>query len=374
MKKVILFLCTLALLSCFGKAKDSAPSPILHIPADTTLVMPIFAGGIFHNPWYIPPVKSNPLRIFGMLSPKKNITKPKGDLPMLKVDIERAFPEDCLDGLHITWLGHASFLVQIDGVRIMIDPVFTHNLSPVFFFPVKRFQKEFLLSEEEIPYIDAVFITHSHRDHLDEKTIRRIHENVGVILVSSGVRDIVLGWGVPPDKVREYTWWQEDYITSASGERLDFAYTPARHFSARWLHDRNQTLWGSWVIIGRKHRLFHSGDTSYANHFEQIGRIYGEFDVTLIENGQYNESWRHSHVFPEEGVQAHIDLGGKYMFPMHWGSFDLSVHDWWEPITRVVAEASERGIRLLTPVIGESITICDDTKTSQWWTEWIPHQ
>jgi len=342
-------LCSLALADEASEAEQFS---------DTGRILPVFQDGKYSNPFPIDSSKvsqSRKINIFKLLfRTKSSNSKPDKLLPAQYADVKKAFPEK-QNGLHITWLGHSSLLAQIDGVRILIDPVFTNEVSPVpLLRSVRRFQKEAPVSADELPFIDAVFISHDHYDHLSAETIIDLAPKVGYFLMPAGVGSRFKTWGIAPEKIREYTWWQEGTIQGKSSQTLRFVCTPARHRSGRSLFGGNTTLWASWVLIGSEHRLFYSGDTSYGLHFKQIGHHYGPFDVAIIENGQYNVMWPNSHLFPEEGVQANLDLHGKYMLPVHWGSFELSTHDWREPIERVTRAAKERGVLLLTPQIGET--------------------
>jgi L-ascorbate metabolism protein UlaG (beta-lactamase superfamily) len=332
--------------------------------ADTGRVEPIFKGGKFVNPF--PSKNVSPWKAMKAHFTEKGITRPSKPLPSDSVDIKKAFPED-QKGLYVTWLGHSSFLMQIDGVRILIDPVFGNNISPVPLLGIKRFQEKNPANLEELPFIDAVFISHSHRDHLERKTIEEIAEKVGFFLTPLGVGGILREWGIDSAKIHEYNWWQEGAVKGLSGQVLKFVCAPARHFSGRSLTDFNKTLWASWVFIGSEHRVFYSGDTSYGIHFRQIGHHFGPFDLTIIENGQYSLNWPDSHIMPEDGVKAHLELKGNYMLPTHWGSFNLSLHDWWEPIERVSKEAQNKGVKLLTPRVGQTLVIGENVSTSSWW-------
>ena len=342
--------------------------------SDTGRIKPIFKDGKFANPF---PVKGGALGVdhkgvFKARLDNKAITRPPKYLPAEPVDIEKAFPEN-VEGLYVTWLGHSSSIVQIDGVRILLDPVLKNNISPVPLFSIKRFQKEAPVNAEELPFIDAVFISHNHYDHLDRRAIEALKSKVGVFITTVGVGDILRGWGIDSAKVRDFTWWQEGTFKGSSGQTLKFACTPARHFSVRGPFDRNETLWASWVLIGPVHKVFYSGDTGYEVHFRQIGHHYGPFDLTFMENGQYSIYWPTNHMVPEEGVKAHLELKGKYMIPVHWGTFNLSIHDWWEPPERVSKEALEKGVNLLTPRIGQTLSIDENPATSAWWREYIGH-
>jgi L-ascorbate metabolism protein UlaG (beta-lactamase superfamily) len=282
------------------------------------------------------------------------------------VNTKQAFPEN-QKGLYVTWLGHSSLLVQIDGVRILIDPVFTNNVSPVPLIRVRRFQERVPLNVEELPFIDAVFISHDHYDHLDKEAILALVNKTGYFLMPKGVGEHLRNWGIGSDKIREYTWWQEGTIQGLSKQILRFACTPSRHFSKRSIFDNDKTLWASWVFIGSEHRVFYSGDTGYSLHFKQIGHHYGPFDLTIIENGQYSIYWPDIHLLPEHGVQAHLELQGKIMLPVHWGSFDISIHDWWEPIERVSAAAKSQNVPILTPQVGQTLYIDEKPVTQSWW-------
>jgi L-ascorbate metabolism protein UlaG (beta-lactamase superfamily) len=308
----------------------------------------------------------------------KTITRPLQPLPVDAVDIAKALPEnqDGLkqDGLYVTWLGHSSLLIQIDGIRVLIDPVFSNSIGPVPWLPSfqpKRFQPAPICASE-LPFIDAVFISHNHYDHLDKKTVLELASKVGFFLTPLKVGKILRNWGIETAKVHEYGWWQEGMIQGVSGKNLHFACTPARHFSNRALSDRDKTLWASWTFWGDTHSVFYSGDTGYCVHFRQVGNRYGPFDLTIMENGQYGVNWPDIHLMPEEAVQAHLDLRGKKMLPIHWGSFNLAGHNWWEPIERVSSEALRLGVDLLTPRIGQTLKIDDNITASAWWQYLLP--
>jgi L-ascorbate metabolism protein UlaG (beta-lactamase superfamily) len=181
-------------------------------------------------------------------------------------------------------------------------------------------------------------------------------------LVPLGVGAHLEGWGVSPKNITELDWWEHKKI-----ENIDIYFTPSQHFSGRGLNNRNQTLWGSWCFIGSKHKVFYSGDGGYGSHFKEIGNKLGPFDLTLIENGAYNDRWPQVHMLPEEGVMAHIDLGGKYMFPVHWGAYDLAFHNWDEPAKRVTKKAEEMQINLLTPMMGEVCSPKNARPQFKWW-------
>ena len=328
--------------------------------ADSGRIQPLFQKGIYVNPF---PVKSS--KIISEQRGKNNVSRPKKPLPAQQVNMAQALPED-LDGLYVTWLGHSSVLMQIDGVRVLLDPVLADNISPVPLirnFP--RFQKEAPLSVDSLPFMDAVFISHDHLDHLNNKTIRALAPKVGYFLVPTGVGAHLKRWKIDPAKIREYSWWQEGILQGLSGKRLRFVCTPARHNSWRDIF-KGKTLWASWVFIGSEHRVFFSGDTGYNLHFKQIGHHYGPFDLTMIESGQHSTKPL-SHLFPEEAVQAHLDLRGKTMLPIHWGSFSFYDQDWNEPPERTIRAAKAQGVKLRMPQIGQTFSIDDAPAIVPWW-------
>ena len=218
------------------------------------------------------------------------------------------------------------------------------------------------LAPEALPRITAVVISHNHYDHLDRGTVRRLAANVDYFVVPLGVGEHLRDWGVDRESIVELDWWDELELGD-----LTLAATPAQHFSGRSLTDRNKTLWASWVIQGGGAKLFFSGDSGYFDGFREIGEHYGPFDITMIENGAYNEAWRTVHMMPEESVQAHIDLRGRAMLPIHNSTFDLSIHAWHEPLERVSALARQRGVHLLTPVISAPVQVLSPQPTYAWW-------
>ncbi|MFA9457868.1 MBL fold metallo-hydrolase [Halalkalibacter sp. AB-rgal2] len=284
---------------------------------------------------------------------------PLNDLPISSFDWEKIKSEK--DSL--TWFGHSNFLLSIDGKKILIDPMFGEVASPVSFVGSTRFSDDLLHVIDELPPIDAVFITHDHYDHLDYPSIVELIDKVEHFFVPLGVDAHLLEWGVQSESITALNWWDE-----VEWDGLTIASVPAQHYSGRGLWDRNQTLWSGWVILGEQTRLFTSGDSSYGPHFEQIGEAYGPFDLTLIEGGQYDERWSYSHMFPEESVQAHIDVNGETMMLMHWGAFTLAYHGWSEPVERALLAAEELDVHLIAPKIGETVDLEElDVPVSTWW-------
>lgn len=288
-----------------------------------------------------------------------NDRKPDKDLPRQEIDfdqIKNAKPYE----LKVTWVGHSSQIINIDGKIVLTDPMYENTTA---FMGPSRFNGDVPLSLDEIPEIDLVVISHNHYDHLNSGTIEEIHPRVKQFLVPLMVGAQLEKIGVPRNKIKEMDWWDEVDLF----ENFKVAFTPTQHFSGRGLFDRDETLWGSFVIVSPYHKIYFSGDSDYFEGFKQIGDKYGPFDYTLMECGAYNEKWQNIHMLPEESVQAHIDLKGKIMQPMHWGTFDLALHAWYDPMVRAAKAADSLGVKLSTPIVGETITVDENLTTERWW-------
>ena len=264
-------------------------------------------------------------------------------------------------------LGHSSVLLRLDEQYILFDPMFSERASPVSWAGPKRFTPP-AITIDALPKLDAIVISHNHFDHLDEHTIKALIERTDHYYVPLGVKALMIDWGVPEEKVTELGWWQEAQL----GQSL-IAATPSQHFSGRSLTDKNETLWVSWVIAHDDLRLFFSGDSGYFSGFKAIGDKYGPFDVTLMENGAYNSLWQFVHLFPKETVQAHLDLKGHYLVPIHNATFNLSNHAWFEPLEKIEQEAQQHQVELITPIFGDVITLSSmDNFKQRWWKAYLP--
>ncbi len=258
-------------------------------------------------------------------------------------------------------LGHSSILLKLRGEFWLTDPVFSKRASPFQWIGPKRFHQP-PISIAELPPIKGVILSHNHYDHLDYAAVMQLKDKVEHFVAPLGVGDTLIKWGVPAGKVQQLDWWQE---TAVHGLRL--VATPAHHFSGRGLSDSNATLWASWVIIDDDLRVFFSGDTGYFDGFKEIGNRYGPFDVTMIETGAYDVEWTDVHMLPEQTLQAHLDLKGRQLLPVHNGTFDLAMHVWNDPFERIVALAERQGVAVSTPQMGEPVNLNAPKAENRWW-------
>jgi L-ascorbate metabolism protein UlaG (beta-lactamase superfamily) len=269
-------------------------------------------------------------------------------------------------GLRLTWMGHASALVEIDGRRFLTDPMWTARASPSAVLGPRRFFEP-PIALDDLPRLDAVLISHDHYDHLDMKTVKALGRKGTPFLVPLGVGAHLEKWGIPAAQVRELDW--EDSV--AFGDVAVVA-TPARHFSGRGITGRDRTLWCSWVLAGPRHRVFYSGDSGYFDGYRAIGAAHGPFDVALMSLGSYGPTWPHVHMDPEELVRAHAELSGGLFVPVHWATFNLAFHAWNEPAERAAAAAARQGVRIAFPRPGELLEPSAppaDPASDRWWRE-----
>jgi len=262
------------------------------------------------------------------------------------------------------WFGHSTFLIQVDGKTLIIDPMFGQTASPVP-FGVKRFNKQMPIELDKLPKIDAILISHDHYDHLDYGSIQKLKDKTDQFYTPLGVGAHLEAWGVDKHRIKELDWWQ-----SIRFDQLNLVCTPAQHFSGRgkWFSDQASTLWCSWIIQSSEKNIFFSGDSGYGAHFKAIGDKYGPFDMALMECGQYNELWKEIHMMPEETIQAGVDIGAKAVMPIHWGAFKLAMHEWTDPVVRASDKAKQENMPVITPQIGEGIVLNGQLPvTSDWW-------
>lgn len=289
---------------------------------------------------------------------KKPRKKPSQPLPSVKTDLLQLRKEEDV----LVWMGHSSYFMQVDGKTILVDPVLSGHASPLS-FTTKSFAGADIYTTDDIPEIDFLFISHDHWDHLDYDTIKKLQPKIKTIITGLGTGAHFERWGFNKNIIIEKDW--NKTATLANG--FTVTVTPARHFSGRTF-TRNKAIWASFVLQTPTHKIFIGGDSGYDTHFKTIGQQHGPFDLAILECGQYDKNWKYIHMMPEETVQAAQDLQAKKLLAVHWGKFTLANHAWDDSIIRVHKAATENGMPLLTPMIGEQVNIDDSTqKFSAWW-------
>lgn len=285
-------------------------------------------------------------------------SKPNKPLPEVKPDFQTFLASS--NNTKLIWLGHSSFLLNINSTVVLVDPIFSNAAAPVSFL-APRFQAP-VITLNELPPIDIILISHDHYDHLDKKTAQHFVNTPTQFITPLGVGLHLKRWGISDSQLTELDWWQSHTVNE-----IQFVAAPAQHFSGRDGLNNNKTLWASWVVKASNASIYYSGDSGYDTHFKTIGEQYGPFDLALMENGQYNEGWPAVHMFPEEALQASKDVQAKALMPVHWGMFELSFHSWYEPAVRIAALAKESNFPLLTPTIGDIIEINGQFESNPWW-------
>ncbi|WP_321930179.1 MBL fold metallo-hydrolase [Paraburkholderia guartelaensis] len=298
--------------------------------------------------------------MWNMIFHKPGGTVPAGSLPVQALTREQL---EAAPDRSVYRLGHSTLLLKLRGQFWLTDPVFAERASPFRNLGPKRFHAP-PIALADLPPLRGVILSHDHYDHLDRETVLALAATTGVFLTPLGVGDRLIDWGIDGAKVRQFDWWQ-----GASVEGIEFTATPAQHFSGRSLFDGNSTLWASWVIADADLRVYFSGDTGYFDGFRTIGERLGPFDATFIETGAYDPQWPYVHMQPEETVQAHVDLRGEWLVPIHNGTFDLAMHRWQDPFERVTGLALARGVTLSTPCIGERLDLAEPHRGDRWWRE-----
>lgn len=284
-------------------------------------------------------------------------TKPLIMLPSVRTNLKNLQA----DNPTVVWFGHSSYFIKSKNATILIDPVFSGSVSPFGSFG-KSFNGSDVYKVSDFPEIDMLFLSHDHYDHLDYKTVVEFIPKVKKFYVSLGVGSHLEYWGVDPANIVELDWWDKHSVA----EDIEIVAAPARHFSGRSL-TRGKTLWSAFIVNMHGYRLFLGGDSGYDTHFKEIGDKYGPFDIAMLENGQYGEDWPNIHMFPEQTVQAAIDLKAKLLLPVHWAKFVLANHPWHEPIERLVPAAQALNQPVTTPKIGEPVVLGEKHPDKVWW-------
>jgi len=322
-----------------------------------------YENGTFQN--YLPtPVltrlseKNQVAALMAFLLSKDENAVPSAALPSVKTNLFQLDPHENA----IVWMGHSSYFLQIDGIKVLIDPVFSENASPVPFTNL-AFKGSNIYSVNDIPKIDYLLISHDHWDHLDYPTVMGLKDKISKIITPLGVGSYFRQWGFAQDRIYEGDW---NDVFKDKLNQTQIHILPARHFSGR-LFSRNRTLWGSFALITPNHRIYLGGDSGYGSHFKEIGKKFGHFDLAILECGQYNPDWRLIHMSPEETAQAATDLNTKALLPSHNSKFKLSHHAWNEPLTKISQASRDKSYRLLTPMIGQKI---EADNVAQHFTHW----
>lgn len=285
-------------------------------------------------------------------------TSPEVALPQkIPSFIENPLPQE----FSLTWFGHSTLLIQMHGMNILFDPLFTTRVSPVSWIGPKKFFEP-SIGIEELPKIDILILTHDHYDHLDYKAIKKLAPKVDLFVIPLGVEAHLKKWKVDSKKIINMAWWEEIEV-----EGLTIVSTPARHFSGRWLTGRNITLWTGYVLKDEYRQIFHSGDSGEGEHFALIHERYGNMDLAIMENGQYNLRWPTIHSFPEQAARQAAVLGAKAVLPIHWGAVVLSTNGWDDSILRFKKAADELGLTTLTPYLCQTV---DLSKPENYQEEW----
>ncbi|WP_106176976.1 MBL fold metallo-hydrolase [Prauserella shujinwangii] len=338
-------------------ARDVLPALGGRPDSATLLASPRFRDGAFHNPLRprFLPEGSGQVAVRELVLGNRD-RRPHGAVPL----VPPAGPAPDT-GVHVTWYGHASSLVELDGTRVLFDPVWSERVSPSQAVGPRRLHPvPHRLTD--LPRLDAIAISHDHYDHLDMATVVRLTElQDAPFVVPLGVGAHLRRWNVPENRIVELDWGGS---VEVAGARL--VATPARHFSGRGFA-RNNTLWLSWALLGDRHRVFYTGDSGYFDGYAAIGAEHGPFDATLVQVGAYFAAWPDIHMTPEEGVAAHRDVRGGLLLPIHWATFNLAPHPWADPADRVWQAAKQHGVALALPRPGERVDVAAPPPVDGWW-------
>ncbi len=290
---------------------------------------------------------------------KPKEVKPPATIPNIQTNLKELDNNEQI----FVWFGHSSYFLQVNGLRILVDPVFSGNASPFKFFG-KAFDGADNFKPKDMPEIDILILTHDHYDHLDYPTISELKPKVKKVVTSLGVGEHLEKWGYPAELIFELNWWDKVKV----GKELQITAAPSRHFSGRSLK-RFKTLWSSFILEFSDTKIYVGGDSGYSNSFQDIGKRFGPFDLAIMECGQYNENWPEIHMMPEQSVQAALDLNAKVAIPVHHSKFVLAFHPWNEPVQRFSSEAIKKDLDFVSPRIGEVYRIGQEFDQKKWWNE-----
>ncbi len=316
-----------------------------------------WADGVFENPQAL---WNDPLGMFTEAIGAPGHGSPTQPLPVVAVDPAQ-FERPPASGLRVTWLGHSTLLLEIDGHRFLTDPVWGPTTAPVSWLGPERWYAP-PLALADVPDVDAIILSHDHYDHLDYPSIVALADRDTRFIAPLGVGAHLEYWGVPAEHIVDVDWWDELEFGD-----VKLTVTPARHASGRQVFDQNRTLWAGYALVSPRHRVFFSGDTGLFPGLTEIGERLGPFDLTMLEVGAYGQAWPDWHLGPEQAVRAHQMLQGRTLLPIHWGLFNLAYHGWTEPIERVLVAADAQGVQVATPRPGESLEPTQGALGQAWW-------
>jgi L-ascorbate metabolism protein UlaG (beta-lactamase superfamily) len=286
---------------------------------------------------------------------------PPGPLPMAS-PLER-WTKRVETGLRVTWLGHSTVLLEVDGVRVLTDPVWGERVSPVSFAGPKRFHPA-PVPLAQLPKLDAVIISHDHYDHLDYPTILELAKTDVPFITSLGVGAHLEAWGLPEERITELDWWETAELRRGG---VTVTAAPSQHFSGRGVGSRNGTLWSSLVVRGPTRSVFFSGDTGLTPEYAQIKERLGPFDLVMLEVGAFHPAWGDIHLGPANALEALALLGNPSFLPVHWGTFNLAIHAWDDPPETLMELGPKRGAHLVMPRLGEAVEPSRVERVDPWW-------
>ena len=343
-----------------GKQFGKAPSGKR---LERILKSPHYKDGKFQNLNPTPQLAedtSMPKVLFNFFFSKVENATPKKKFHFTKTDLKNLNPKENF----YVWMGHSSYFLQIDGKKILVDPVFSGSVSPLK-FTNKAFDGTDIYTTEDIPELDYLVITHDHWDHLDYETVTKLRPKVKQVITGLGTGAHLESWDFEPSKIVELDWFESQDL----GNGFKINAEPARHFSGRGFK-RDQAIWASFVLETPNSKIYIGGDSGYDNHFKKIGEKYGKLDLAILETGQYNPAWKYIHMLPGEQLQAMKDLNAQRMIAVHNSKFKLALHSWYEPMEKL-HELNKEKLRVITPKIGEKVFWQDDNKIyPKWWEEY----
>jgi len=353
-RKILLTFALLTLAGALAVMACALPLPV----SPRMKQSPQWQDGRFHNPQ---PIHNDNWGSFRSLFKSNPHGRPQtGEIPVVH-PAPRGLLSDSPHGMKATWLGHSTVFLDLEGTRILTDPVWSERSGPFSWIGPRRYYAP-PIPLAELPQPAVVVISHDHYDHLDRRTLEAMRDWDTRFVVPLGVGARLVRWGIRPERITELDWWEHTQV-----DTVEITATPARHASGRGLFDKDRSLWAGYAFRSPEHRVYFSGDTGLFPGMEEIGKRLGPFDLTMIETGAYGPAWPDWHLGPEQAVQAHLMVRGTRMLPIHWGLFSLAGHGWTEPVERLQVAARTQGIPILTPQPGEPFEPGSYPSMTRWW-------